>query len=171
MLDQRPQSPATADHIARLNAAREGNLGDILIRTARHIYDRAIRDLRAKDHPDIRLAHTGLLPHLDPEGTRSSVLAQRMEISKQAVGQLVDDLERKGYVERLPDPTDGRAKIVRLTPRGIQVQIDGLDIFATLEAELEEQLGPDRMVVFRYAARAALEYLEADPLNASRESR
>ena len=54
---------------------------------------------------------------IDPEGTRLSVLAERAQVAKQTATALVDKLERAGYVERVPDPTDGRARLVRLTAR------------------------------------------------------
>ncbi len=57
---------------------------------------------------------------VDPEGTRLSVLAARAQIAKQTATALVDRLERAGYVERVPDPADGRARLVRLTPRALE---------------------------------------------------
>jgi DNA-binding MarR family transcriptional regulator len=47
-----------------------------------------------------------------------SVLAERLDISKQGAAQIVDDMERRGYVERHPDPTDGRARLIHLSARG-----------------------------------------------------
>src|SRR5882757_4671384 len=47
-----------------------------------------------------------------------TALADRLEISKQGAGQIVDDMERRGYVERRPDPTDGRARLLHLSERG-----------------------------------------------------
>ena len=61
-------------------------------------------------------------------GTRLTALAESAGMSKQAMGQLVDDLERLGYVERVPDPADGRAKIVRLTRRGTLFMDDAADV-------------------------------------------
>ena len=47
-----------------------------------------------------------------------SALADRLDITKQGAAQIVDDMERRGYVERHPDPTDGRARLIHLTTRG-----------------------------------------------------
>jgi DNA-binding MarR family transcriptional regulator len=63
----------------------------------------------------------------------------------------VDDLERLGYVERIPDPADGRAKIVRLTPRGVAVATEAGRIIATIEADWAARLGAARAVELRRA--------------------
>jgi DNA-binding MarR family transcriptional regulator len=89
------------------------------------------------------------MPHLDLDGTRITELARRAEITKQAVGQLVSDMERAGYVERFADPDDQRAKIVKLTQRGRDAILDGLTVFSELAAELGGAVGEgeiDRLV-------------------------
>lgn len=82
-----------------------------------------------------------LIPHLELEGTRITTLADRLGISKQAVGQLVDDLEELGVVSRTSDPEDGRAKLVRFTDRGRVGLLEGLALLAELEQELELVVG------------------------------
>ena len=67
---------------------------------------------------DFTIAQGRLAAGIDPDGTRLSVLAERAHVAKQTATALVDSLERAGYVERAPDPVDGRARLVRLTPRG-----------------------------------------------------
>src|SRR5215216_19447 len=66
-----------------------------------------------------RAAHSAVFANIDvATGTRLTVLAQRATMTPQAMGELVDDLERAGYVRRVPDPADRRAKLVVLTDRG-----------------------------------------------------
>jgi len=86
-----------------------------------------------------------LLPHIALEGTRATELARAIGVSKQAIGQLVAELEDMGFVERVPDPSDGRAKLVRFTRRGRPWLLDGLKLLGEIEAELEEQIGARRM--------------------------
>ena len=76
--------------------------------------------LAAAGFGDVRSAHLPVLQALTrhPAGLRSTELAACARITKQSMGYLVDHLEAGGYVERAPDPADGRAKAVRLTPRG-----------------------------------------------------
>ena len=66
---------------------------------------------------DMTIAQSRLMMGIDPDGTRLSVLAARAQVAKQTATALVDKLERAGYVERVPDPADGRARLVRLTAR------------------------------------------------------
>lgn len=70
-------------------------------------------------HPAIRPPHFPILEYIDRErGSRVSYLAQHANVTAQAMGELVDHMAAHGYVERVPDPTDGRARLVRLTDRG-----------------------------------------------------
>jgi DNA-binding MarR family transcriptional regulator len=89
-----------------------------------------------------RPAHSAVMAHIDVEGgTRLTTIAARANITPQAVGELVDDLERLGHVVRRPDPDDRRAKRIVLTERGQACVAAALSTIATLEAELEGLLG------------------------------
>jgi DNA-binding MarR family transcriptional regulator len=86
------------------------------------------------------------MAHIDVDGgTRLSTIAARANITPQAVGELVDELERLGYVVRQPDPEDRRAKRIVLTGRGRESVVAALDTIAVLEAELEDLLGADKL--------------------------
>ena len=74
-------------------------------------------------------------------GTRLTELSQRAGMTKQAMGQIVDDLERLGYVEREPDPADGRAKIVRFTAAGLDFVCDAADALDEIWREYSAVLG------------------------------
>ena len=125
-----------------IDAAKQRNLGNLLLRSAR-LVDALAFERWSAGHPSIRRAHLQLMPHLDLAGTRITELARRAEISKQAVGQLVTDMEAGGYVERVPDPSDQRAKIVVLTKRGRDAVIEGLAVFDALKNELIAELGAE----------------------------
>ena len=98
-----------------------------------------------RGHPEVRAPHGNVLQFLDDEGTRVSVLARRAQITKQSMAELVAHLERHGYVERVPDPDDGRAKLVRATSRGRQVYAVAREFVAELEAEWTRKLGRRKM--------------------------
>ena len=82
---------------------------------------------------------------LDDHGTRVSVLAERAQITKQSMAELVAHLERHGYVERASDPDDRRAKLVRATPRGEEVYAIAREFVVELEAEWAKRLGRSKI--------------------------
>jgi DNA-binding MarR family transcriptional regulator len=82
---------------------------------------------------------------LDDDGATVSVLAQRAQITKQSMAELVEHLERLGYVERVPDPSDRRAKLVRATPRGEQLYAIAREVVLEIEAEWTRRLGKAKM--------------------------
>jgi DNA-binding MarR family transcriptional regulator len=94
---------------------------------------------------DIRAAHGKVFETVSGEGARLTDMAERALLTKQSMQYLVDDLERLGYVERIPDPGDRRAKLVRLTARGRQVVIVGREAIAALEERWIERLGEAKM--------------------------
>ena len=79
------------------------------------------------------------------DGTRLTDLAEQAQITKQSAGFLVDQLERAGYAERVPDPTDARARLVRIAPRGRAAQRLARTVEQDISREWEEHLGAERM--------------------------
>lgn len=108
-------------------------------------------------HPEVRPPHGNVFPFLDAGGTRVSDLARRAQITKQSMAELVAHLERHGYVERIPDPADRRAKLVRATPRGDEVYAIARRVVAEIEADWSLRLGKRKMAQLR----ALLEELNA----------
>jgi DNA-binding MarR family transcriptional regulator len=111
---------------------------------------------------DIRITHGCVFGNIDPEGTRLTDLAERAFMTKQSVGEVVSDLEQRGYVERVPDPSDGRAKIIRLTDRGQEAMAIGRELIAEVEQEWAERYGAERVA----AMRDALESITVERLGA-----
>jgi DNA-binding MarR family transcriptional regulator len=96
---------------------------------------------------------------------RLTDLAANAGITKQSCGELVDDLVKRGYVERIPDPEDKRAKLIVLTDRGKEAQQFGFDLFAELEQRWAERFGSERLAKVREMLEevAASEAPEAVP--------
>jgi DNA-binding MarR family transcriptional regulator len=117
------------------------NIGRLLLRAQRDFGAELNARLRERGYPDVRLAHSALFAHIDPQGTRSSELAERAGMTKQGMGQLVADLEKKGYVERVEDPADRRAKLVRLTKKGWRHVRDAREIISEIEEAYARRLG------------------------------
>jgi DNA-binding MarR family transcriptional regulator len=98
----------------------------------------------AAGHPAIRPPHFAILEYIDRErGSRVSYLAQHANVTAQAMGELVDHLAAHGYVERTPDPTDGRARLVRLTDRGQEAYRVAGTIITELERRWSAAMGDD----------------------------
>ncbi|HUA44616.1 MAG TPA: MarR family transcriptional regulator [Solirubrobacteraceae bacterium] len=113
-------------------------------------------------YSDIRMTHGCVFGNIDPDGTRLTDLAERAFMTKQSVGEVVSDLEKLGYAQRVPDPSDGRAKIIRLTERGQAARTVGLELIDEIEQEWAERYGADRVA----ALRDALEAVTAERLGA-----
>jgi DNA-binding MarR family transcriptional regulator len=94
---------------------------------------------------DMTPAFASLMPLLDATGARPTTLAQRAGITKQAISQLVRELEARGYVEQVPDSTDTRAKIVRLTKRGVAIRATCAEVKHELQSVAIEKLGKSRV--------------------------
>ncbi len=103
------------------------------------------RRLAAAGYPEIRPAHGVVFQHLRAEGSRLTDLADRALMTKQSMGYLVDYLEDHGYLERVPDPADGRARVVRLTDRGWELTRVAEAIIARIEAVWAARLGGHRL--------------------------
>ena len=82
---------------------------------------------------ELRATHNHVLRHLDREGTRASVIAERSGLTRQAITMIVDELEEAGVLAREPDPADGRAKRIVYTPAGIRAFDEGRKVIAAIE--------------------------------------
>jgi DNA-binding MarR family transcriptional regulator len=124
---------------------RPENLGVLLREPYRVENERLHRRFADRGHPEIRTPHGNVFAYLDDEGTRVSVLAERAQVTKQSMAELVAHLERHGYVERVRDPSDGRAKLVRATRKGNQLYAIAREFVEETEAEWTRRLGRQKM--------------------------
>ena len=118
-----------------------GNFGTLLRDPALAANELITALLAERGFGDLRLSHTAIAQHIEDSGSRVTDLAERAQLTKPSVVYIVNDLERLGYVERVPDPADGRAKLVRFTKRGIQAQQAGREIVAQIERDWSRALG------------------------------
>jgi len=101
--------------------------------------------LPSQGFDDIRPSHSvGVLRTIDPDGTRPGELARRAGVTPQAMAEFVRYLEGRGYVERVPDPDDGRARLVRLTPKGRKAAEAAHVVFDGIEERWKRTLGAQR---------------------------
>ncbi len=100
-----------------------------------------VAGLAAAGFGDVRPAHFTVFQHMPPDGMRLTALADAALMTKQSMGYLVDDLEAHGYVERVLDSLDRRAKIVRSTARGQAVEQTVREVIRQMEAEWAARMG------------------------------
>jgi DNA-binding MarR family transcriptional regulator len=117
------------------------NFGTLLRDPALAINELVSEGLAERGFADFRPAHGTIGQHIADRGSRVTELAQLAQVSKATVVYLVNDLERLGYVERVPDPADGRAKLVCLTERGARAQEAAREIVVQIEQDWSQLLG------------------------------
>jgi DNA-binding MarR family transcriptional regulator len=105
--------------------------------------------LAERGHGVVRPVHSAVFEYLDDTGTTVSLLAERAQVTKQAMAELVAHLEAHGYVVRVPDPTDRRAKLVLPTERGKEVVTIAQELVPELENWVGTVLGAERATALR----------------------
>lgn len=106
-------------------------------------------ELGDSEFADVRPTHGCVFRFVRGEGMRLTELARLAHMTKQSVGEIVDDLAGRGYVERVADPADRRAKLIRLTERGREAQTYGFGLFAEVEKRWIERYGRERIELLR----------------------
>ena len=134
-----------------LRAHRETVLLRLLIRVSQIETNELTDRLRAHGYVDVQTAHIRLLGNVDTEGTRIVTVAERLGTTRQAASQLVQAIERLGYLERAADPEDGRGVLVRHTAAGRKLLATALADMADIEAGYESLLGVARMRALKRA--------------------
>ncbi len=129
-----------------MNERTSNQTGPLMIGALVAIIDQELRRrvtaaLHASGFPDYRSTYRSIFMWTRAEGSRVTELAELAQITQQAMSELVAELERRGYVERIPDPTDRRAMLVRRTERGWQLNAISRQAVAEAQAEWEAQLG------------------------------
>jgi DNA-binding MarR family transcriptional regulator len=122
----------------------ELNIGLLLFIPYRWLENRVFAALAHAGYTDLTTAQMRLVQRIGPRGSRLTDLAEQAQVTKQTAGYLVDRLERAGWVERVPDPTDGRARLIRLTDRAQQAIPIANAAVAEVTATWQAHLGSRR---------------------------
>jgi DNA-binding MarR family transcriptional regulator len=125
------------------------NLGLLLFIPYRAMESRVFAALAAAGYDDITPAQARVFQRIGPDGIRLTDLAEQAQITKQSAGFLVDQLERAGYVERVPDPADARARLIRIAERGAKAIPLAAQVVSDVEAEWTAHLGARRATQLR----------------------
>ncbi|MEV6286138.1 MarR family winged helix-turn-helix transcriptional regulator [Kribbella sp. NPDC051770] len=106
-------------------------------------------EVAAQGFDDLKHRHGAVMAYLEPDGVRATELSRLSGQHKQIIGTLVDELEALGYLERRPDPSDRRAKLVCPTERGLAQMRTADAVIAGIEAQHAERLGADNYRRFK----------------------
>jgi DNA-binding MarR family transcriptional regulator len=129
-------------------------LGRLLAQFRAELYEPAAQG----GYPDLRVPHLQIFGNLGIDGIRLTELAARAQLSLAAASELVNDLQKLGYVERRPDATDGRAKLIFPTTRGRAALDDAGNRVAEIEQHWSQIVGAAR---FAGTCRTLQELLDA----------
>lgn len=138
-------------HLDDIDLSSIDHIGLALWRAAQQWRSRMRAELAARGYPWHQSAAGEVLAHLGPSGISQALLTERMGLSKQAVQQLVDQLEAQGVVGRAPDPSDGRAKRIVLTELGLADFAERNRVKRQIEAEYRDRLGPEAFAALEAA--------------------
>jgi DNA-binding MarR family transcriptional regulator len=132
------------------------HIGQLLTQLTRLFQTELFDRLVAAGLEDARVPHTHVTAYIKADGSRLTELAAQARMTLPAMSELVDDLQRLGIVERRPDPSDGRAKLICLTDTGWQAMRTARRVIAEIEADYAQLVGAER---FEAAAQTLDELL------------
>lgn len=118
------------------------DLATLMFVSYRSMDERVQRAMREAGY-DVTVAQSRLAQRIADEGSRLTELADRAQVTKQTASLLVAALEREGLVERVPDPSDGRARLIRLSASGREAATQAMHVVIGVEQEWTEHLGPE----------------------------
>jgi DNA-binding MarR family transcriptional regulator len=130
-------------------AGSELNTGLLLFIPYRAMERRVFDALRRAGYDDFTVAQAKVFQRIDAGGSRLTDLAEHAQITKQSAQLLVDGLEQAGYVRRVPDPTDARARLILIAPRGAELVAQSVRVVEEIEREWEAHLGTRGMRTLR----------------------
>ncbi|MFT7839151.1 MarR family transcriptional regulator [Saccharothrix sp. BKS2] len=139
------------------------DLGVLLFLPHRELEDRVFAALAEAGFDDVTPAQARVFRRIGRDGSRLAELARAAQVARPTAGFLVDQLERAGYVERTSDPTDARARLIRVAERGLAASSVGSAAIAEVEREWTAHLGARRMAALRDALTRLGELTEPHP--------
>ncbi len=157
-------SKSTADSNREIASRLAGNLPRLLREFSRDFDERIGSGLAARGYPGVRAAHSTVLANLGMGVVRVTDLAARARVTQQAMGKLLKELERQGYVARDVDSTDKRARAIRLTQRGEELAQDSVAVVESVRSDYARQIGENELDSLEAALRTALGRLQLEHL-------
>ncbi len=154
----------TASENRELANRLSNNLSRLLKEFGKDYENRVHALLNARGHPDIRPSHSTVFANLGTGAVRVTELARRAQVTQQAMGKMLKELERMHYIERAVDGSDKRAREIRLTDRGVQLVRDSLQAVDEVHAYYQQKIGTEALADLEYRLRQAVGRLQLDYL-------
>lgn len=120
------------------------HIGALLRMAWQRVRARIYSGVQHDGYRDLNPAHVALFRFETIDGRRPTQVAESMQITKQSVNDLIRDLQRHGYAQYRPDPSDHRARLIHLTTRGRRLEQATRKYAVAAEKELEQELGRER---------------------------
>ena len=153
----------SSDSFDHPNGERSPYVGAMLRVVWQWVRDQLYAGVVAAGFDDLSAAHIGLWRYPGLEGVRPSQLAERAGITKQSVNDLLGHLEEHGYLLRVPDSADGRARVIRLTSKGRRIEQTIYAEAGAAQLRIEEILGPRRFAQLQSSLELLSEQLAGSP--------
>jgi len=154
----------TAERNQDIAYGLSNNLSRLLREFSRDFERRIWHGLAARGYPDVRPSHSAVFANLGMGAVRVTELAERAQVTQQAMGKMLKELERMGYVARDIDSGDKRAKEIKLTERGIKLAQDCLQVLQEVEADYAAKVGADELNALEEQLRSVVDKLALDYL-------
>jgi DNA-binding MarR family transcriptional regulator len=126
------------------------DLATLMFIAYRAMDEQVIRAVRAAGF-EVTTAQARIAQRIGADGSRLTDLAEQAQVTKQTASLLIAALEREGLVERVPDPADGRARLIRLTSRGRVASTRAREVVLSVEDDWRAHLGPELAASLREA--------------------
>ncbi|MBE1490828.1 MarR family winged helix-turn-helix transcriptional regulator [Plantactinospora soyae] len=143
-------------------STRAADLGVLATRLLFGLQSELFRRSAQEGFGDLRPRHGAVMAHLDENGLRQTDLTRLAGRNKQTIGTMIDELEKLGYVSRVPDPADRRAKLIVPTARGLRLAELSDRIIAEIEDRYAAKIGREAYEQFLQALSAITEDAEVD---------
>jgi DNA-binding MarR family transcriptional regulator len=157
-------SKSTAETNREITAGLSNNLSRLLREFSKDFERRIWRGLVQRGYHDIRPSHSAVLANLGLGAVRVTELAERARVTQQAMGKMLKELERLGYVTRAVDRGDRRAREIKLTPRGEQLAADSRSVVAEVRAIYADKVGASELDTLESQLRTVVRKLDLDYL-------
>jgi DNA-binding MarR family transcriptional regulator len=154
----------TAENNQAIAYLLSNNLPRLLREFSRDFERRIWQGLTARGYQDIRPSHSAVFANLGMGAVRVTELAERAQVTQQAMGKMLKELERMGYVARGIDSNDKRAKEIRLTERGVALAVDSLEVVNQVHSYYANKIGAQPLDELEQHLRDAVHKLQFEYL-------